>query len=322
MIFQRAPVQAQGLEEITVRIIFGKSHIPHSSANIEPQVLDKAGSSDKTVQQRRRTQLALELVIKARPGTRVARQRSNNTLCSIIAFQPNQRLTAKSSKQCALNSPFRAHAQLGPRPADLRVFARIKAQNDPGVQLRHVPVAVELRAIDLYGFTARFNALDGPGTCGKPQIFEGVAQFFVTLGGQLSHCHAFLYIGMIALQLLELQGMPAQRCQGVAKTLIAGVKPVIAGIQLLALGIINAQVKGVAVAVIVIEQTACTQGLKGLQLAVAGQAADHGQNPRVEGADHIPRLLEAQGAAPQGENGLQLADEVLARLAGERHHRH
>ena len=32
-----------------------------------------------------------------------------------------------------------------------------------------------------------------------------------------------LDIGVIALQFLELQGMPAQRCQGVAKTLIAAV---------------------------------------------------------------------------------------------------
>jgi hypothetical protein len=55
----------------------------------------------------------------------------------------------------------------------------------------------------------RLDALDRPGAGGKPQVFEGVAQFFVTLGGQLGHGHAFLHIRVVALQFLELQGMRA-----------------------------------------------------------------------------------------------------------------
>ena len=78
---------------------------------------------------------------------------------------------------------------------------------------------------------------------------------------------------MIALQLFELQGMAAQRRDRIAETLTGGIKPVITGIQLLALRVIDTQIKRIAVALVVIQQAARIQRLEGLQLAVTGQAA-------------------------------------------------
>jgi len=123
---------------------------------------------------------------------------------------------------------------------------------------------MELRAIDLNGFAIGLDALDRPRAGGKPEVFEGVTQFFVTPGGQLGHRHAFLHIRVVALQLLELQGMQAQRCESLAETLITVIQRVVAGIELLALGVVDAQVKGIAVGIVVVEQVAIIQGLEGL----------------------------------------------------------
>ena len=53
VIFQGTPIQAQRLEEKPVGVVLGKAHVTDSRRNIQPQVLDKAGGADKTVQQRR-----------------------------------------------------------------------------------------------------------------------------------------------------------------------------------------------------------------------------------------------------------------------------
>ena len=67
VIFQGAPKQTQGFKEKTVGIILGKTHACYGGGHVQAQVFDKAGCRHKAVQQRCRTQLAFDLVIKARP---------------------------------------------------------------------------------------------------------------------------------------------------------------------------------------------------------------------------------------------------------------
>ena len=209
VIFQRSPVQTQRLKEKPVWIILGKTHIAHGGGNVQPQVFNEAGGSHETVQQGCRTQFAFKPVIKPRTGTGIPRQRSNHALSGLVIFQPYQWFIAESSKQSTLYSPLSPHRQTRTGPGNLRVFPSIKAQHHPRIQLRDIAVTMKRRAIDLQHFAARFDALNGPGTRRKPQVFEGVAQFFVTLGRQLCDSHAFLHVGVIALQLFKLQGMAA-----------------------------------------------------------------------------------------------------------------
>ncbi|MNZ79132.1 hypothetical protein D3C78_977270 [compost metagenome] len=50
VIFKGAPEQAQRLEEITVRVILGETHLAYGRRNVQPEVLDKARGGDKTIQ--------------------------------------------------------------------------------------------------------------------------------------------------------------------------------------------------------------------------------------------------------------------------------
>src|SRR5450830_883510 len=111
-------------------------------------------------------------------------------------------------------------------------------------------MAMKLRAIDLYGLATWLNPLDGPGTRTKPQVFNHVTQFSIALGGQFRHRHALLHVRVIALQLLELQAMARQRCNQFAKARMLAVQSVVAGVHLLALCLIEAQVERVAVRVL------------------------------------------------------------------------
>ncbi|MNZ98933.1 hypothetical protein D3C78_1182400 [compost metagenome] len=80
MIFQRPPVKAQGLEEEPVGIVLGEAHLSHRTRHIQPEVFDEPGGGDKAIEQRRGSELALDLVIEARPGAGIAGERCQNTL--------------------------------------------------------------------------------------------------------------------------------------------------------------------------------------------------------------------------------------------------
>ena len=135
-------------------------------------------------------------------------------------------------------------------------------------------MAMELRAIDFHSLSVRLNAFDWPGTGTKPQVFDQVAQLFVALGCQFGHRHAFLHVRVVAFQLLELQAMAGQRCDQLAKPRVLAVQSVIAGVHLLALGVIDAQVKRVAVSVF----HSRVQVLERLQPLKTRQAAHHRQD--------------------------------------------
>ncbi|MNH91131.1 hypothetical protein D3C81_719070 [compost metagenome] len=106
---------------------------------------------------------------------------------------------------------------------------------------------MECRTVDIEGLALGFDAFDWPGFGPKPQILNRVAEFIIALRGQFSHGHAFLHVRVIALQLLELQGVTRQRLDQFAEAFIAGVQGVITGIELLALGVVDAQVERIAV---------------------------------------------------------------------------
>ena len=80
VVFQGFPENAQGFEVETVRIVLGKAHLAHGGGHIQPEVLDKPGGGDKAVQQRRRTQLTLDLVVEARARGCVASQAAQKAL--------------------------------------------------------------------------------------------------------------------------------------------------------------------------------------------------------------------------------------------------
>ena len=144
VVFQRPPEQAQRLKKEAVRVILGKAHFAHCGGHVQPQVFDKTGSGDETVEQRRRAQLALEPVIKPRACAGITCQGADNTLGSIVIFKPYQWLVAESLKQRALDCPLGAHTEFSPGTADLRVLAWIEAQHHPGIQLGNITVAMEL----------------------------------------------------------------------------------------------------------------------------------------------------------------------------------
>ncbi|MNZ59754.1 hypothetical protein D3C78_778010 [compost metagenome] len=181
---------------------------------------------------------------------------------------------------------------------------------------------MEGRTVDIERLAIGFDALDRPGTGAKPQVLDGVAQFFIAFGRQFGHAHAFLHIRVIALQLLELQGMPGQWLDQLAKTLIVTVQTVIAGVELLALSVVDAQIERIAVDLLVTLCSPQAEVLESLQTLETRKTAHHRQDPRVKGAHQVPRLLETDPAAPERKQFDQLVDEVLARLAGEGHHRH
>ena len=225
-------------------------------------------------------------------------------------------------KQGSLYRPLCAHGQLGARTTELGIFPRVKAQHYPGIQLGNVAVAVELRAIDIEGLAIGLNPFDRPGAGAKPQVFNHITEFFIALGRQFGHRHAFLYVWMIPFQLLELQGVARQRGDQLAEARMPAMQLVVASIQLLALGVVDAQFEGITVSLIKARFGAHVEVLKRLQPFKARQAAHHRQNARVKGAHHGLRLFHTKGLAPQGENFHELVDEVLARLTGEGHHRH
>ncbi|MNL09221.1 hypothetical protein D3C87_1299730 [compost metagenome] len=177
-------------------------------------------------------------------------------------------------------------------------------------------------AVDIERLAIGLDAVDRPGTGAKPQVFNDIAQLFITLGRQFGHGHAFLHVRVITLQLLELQGMTRQRLDQFTKTLIPGMQAVIAGVELLALGIIDAQVERIAVDFLVAGLYTVAEVFKGLQPLEARQAANHWQDARVERAHQIPRLLETERPPPERKQFDQLVDEVLARLTGKGHYRH
>ncbi|MCY1412359.1 hypothetical protein D9M71_277620 [compost metagenome] len=149
-------------------------------------------------------------------------------------------------KQGALDYPLRPDGKLGPGALVLLVFSRVEAQDHPSVHLRDVTVEMERAAVDLHGLPVRLDALDGPGTSAKPQVFEGVAQFFVAAGGQLRYRHALLHVRVVTVQFLELQCLATQHRHQLAKALMVGVQVAVAEVELLALGVIDAQVERVA----------------------------------------------------------------------------
>ncbi|MND83590.1 hypothetical protein D3C80_754580 [compost metagenome] len=139
----------------------------------------------------------------------------------------------------------------------------------------------------------------------------------------MRHSHALLHVGVIAVQLLELQGLEAQQGHQLAKTLVAGVQVAITEVELLALGVVDAQVERVArLAALAHGLGMIAEVLEGTQLAETGQAAYQRQDARMEGAHHFPSLHRAQRVAPQAQHIDQLGDEILARFAGEGHHGH
>ncbi|MNP20685.1 hypothetical protein D3C76_1132690 [compost metagenome] len=91
---------------------------------------------------------------------------------------------------------------------------------------------------------------------------------------------------------------------------------------MLALGVVNAQIKGIALGIIVTRLGAMTQGLERLEPFEPGQAADHGQDARMECPHQVTSFLEADGTPPQGKHFDQFLDEILARFPGKRHHGH
>ena len=116
--------------------------------------------------------------------------------------------------------------------------------------------------------------------------------------------------------------MARQRSDQLAKTFIARVQAVIARIQLLALSIVDAQVEGVAVDILISILRAMAKVFESLQAFEAWQAAHHRQDSRVKSTNELSRLFYAQRPAPQGEQLDQFIDEILARFPSEGHYGH
>ncbi|MNL07863.1 hypothetical protein D3C87_1285580 [compost metagenome] len=116
--------------------------------------------------------------------------------------------------------------------------------------------------------------------------------------------------------------MPGQWLDQLAKTLIVTVQPVITGVELLALSVVDAQIERIAVDLLITLCSPQAEVLESLQTLETRKAAHHRQDPRVKGAYQVPRLLETDRAAPERKQFDQLVDEVLARLTGEGHHGH
>ncbi|MNH27291.1 hypothetical protein D3C79_873960 [compost metagenome] len=140
-------------------------------------------------------------------------------------------------------------------------------------------VEVKTAAVDLDRFAARLDALDRPGAGGKPQVFDRVAELFVAAGRQLGHRHALLHVGVIAVQRLKLQGFAAQAGNQLGKARAAAQQVAVAEVELLALGVVDAQVERVALGVgFTAAGHFAAQGLERAHLAEARQAAHQRQD--------------------------------------------
>ncbi|MNS48756.1 hypothetical protein D3C72_813380 [compost metagenome] len=127
---------------------------------------------------------------------------------------------------------------------------------------------------------------------------------------------------MIALQLLELQTRARQWLNQMSKTLVLVEQAVIAGVELLTLRIVDAQVERITVDLLLSTLNSMTEVFKGLQALETRQAAHHRQNARVEGTHQFACLAQVQRVPPEREQLDQFVDEILARLAGEGHYGH
>lgn len=176
-------------------------------------------------------------------------------------------------------------------------------------------------AADLHRVPARLDTLDWPGTGGKPQVLDHIAQFLVALGGQLGYLYTLLHIRVVRVQRLEQQRLLAQRADQLDETRALAQQVAVALVELLALGIVQAQVERVAVSV---RLAACghfvAQGLERPHLGKTRQAAHQRQDARMECTHQLSPLGRRQFELPQGEHLQQALDEVTARLAGEGHH--
>ncbi|KPZ14182.1 protein BatD [Pseudomonas syringae pv. spinaceae] len=143
-------------------------------------------------------------------------------------------------KQGALYDAFSPDRQFGTWTLELLVFTGIQTQHNPGIQLGDITVEMERKSIYFNGLAHRLNAFYRPHASANPQVFDGVAPLFIAFRGQLCHGNAFLHVGVIAVQFLELQGMAIQRRHDFAKTLIAGLQITVAEVQLLTLRIVDA----------------------------------------------------------------------------------
>ncbi len=250
MPLEGTPVKAQGFKKQPIRVIGGKAHRRDRHCDVQPQVLDKTSGGNKGIQQRRRGQLAVDLVLKAWPGDSIPCQALDQAPGAGVVFQPDDRFGAERLNKCAFDHPFSPHRQLGAVALDLLAFTRVEAQYHPGVHGANIAMAMEGVAVDLQGGTIRFYALDRPRARAKPQVFNAVAEFFIALGSQLGHGGALLYIRVVALQRFELHGLAAHLLDQLGKAPINAHQVAVTQVHLLALGFVEAQVEGVAVGVV------------------------------------------------------------------------
>jgi len=139
---------------------------------------------------------------------------------------------------------------------------------------------MEAAAADLDRFAARLDPLDRPGASSEPQVFDHIAQFFVTLGGQLGNLHALLHVRVVRVQRLELEGLAAQGGDDFGEARAGAEQLAVALVELLPLGIVQAQVERVAVGLcFAAGRHLIAQGFERAHLAEARQAAHQWQDP-------------------------------------------
>ncbi|MCY1180275.1 hypothetical protein D9M73_207070 [compost metagenome] len=91
--------------------------------------------------------------------------------------------------------------------------------------------------------------------------------------------HALLHVRVVTVQFLELQCLATQHRHQLAKALMVGVQVAVAEVELLALGVIDAQVERVAVRVgFTAAGHFAAQGLERAHLAETRQAAHQRQD--------------------------------------------
>ncbi|MNZ53883.1 hypothetical protein D3C78_717710 [compost metagenome] len=279
MRLQRLPIQTQGLKEPGIAIPCGEAHGTYGLVYLKAKVFDKACGTDKSIEQWHRRQLTFDLVIETRPSDSVTGQGRGQAFGSSIIFKPDHRLIAERLKQGALYHPLRPDRQLGPWTLVLLIFTRIEAKHHPGIELGNMAMKMEAAAVDLDCFTARFDAFDRPGTGTKPEVFEGIAEFFITAGGKLGYGHTLLHVGVIAVQSLELQGLTAQAGNQLGKTRTAVEQVAITQVELLALSVIDAQVERIALGIgFAAPWHLAAEGLERAHLAETRQAAHQRQD--------------------------------------------
>ncbi|MNE66215.1 hypothetical protein D3C80_1617510 [compost metagenome] len=118
---------------------------------------------------------------------------------------------------------------------------------------------------------------------------------------------------MIAIQGFELQCFTAQAGNQFGKASAVFEQVAVAQVQLLALGIVDTQVKGVALGTgFTAAGHLAAQGLERAHLAEAWQAPHQWQDSRVEGAHQLAGLGRAEFQLPKAEDLYQAGDEILA----------